>query len=49
MPSPAEKEGDDASVYLERVLEHEKAILYDLERRDQYAAKQSVEEDCLLH
>ena len=44
-----EDERNDAAVDLERVLEDQEAVLDELERRDQDAAKDAVKEDGLLH
>src|SRR5207237_6754581 len=44
-----EHQRDEAAVDLQRVLENEKAVLDELERRDEDAAEQAVYEDGLFH
>src|SRR5439155_23233510 len=48
-PEERERQRDDPAVDLERVLEDEKAVLDDLDRRDQGAAENAVEDDRPLH
>ena len=48
IPSAEKSSRDDAAVDLERVLEDQKAVLYELERGDEHAAEDAVDEDGLL-
>src|SRR5437867_11498675 len=46
---PREKQGDDAPVDLDRVLADKKPVFDELERDDEHAAEQAIDDNGLLH